>query len=86
VFRLQTLDQSKFDTVSHTFAYTLYAQDSALTHFLICRVPVASVNRNGIQLNLEGDVSALFFRKNTTHNVLTANGVIRVNVCVYCFI
>lgn len=44
------------------------------------RVPTSSVDRNGILLKLEGDVSALFFRNNETHNILTTNGVIRVNV------
>ncbi|KAI6190157.1 hypothetical protein M3Y97_00086400 [Aphelenchoides bicaudatus] len=46
----------------------------------LTKVPVASVNRNGVQLNLEGDVSALFFRKNVTHNILTANVLLRANI------
>ncbi|KAI6237298.1 hypothetical protein M3Y95_00250300 [Aphelenchoides besseyi] len=46
----------------------------------LTKIPTASISSNGVQLQLEGDVSAHFFRKNVTHNVLTANSLIRVNI------
>lgn len=52
----------------------------------LTKAPVASVNKNGVQLKLEGDVSALFFRKNGTRNILTASGLILANVCLRNFV
>ncbi|CAD5224576.1 unnamed protein product [Bursaphelenchus okinawaensis] len=46
----------------------------------LSRVPDSQIDTTGILLKLEGDVSALFFRNNETHNILTTNGVIRVNI------
>ena len=42
--------------------------------------PRAMVDRNGITLVLEGDIGAMFRRRNRTYNILSANGQLRVGV------
>uniref|UniRef100_A0A914HKU8 BPI2 domain-containing protein n=1 Tax=Globodera rostochiensis TaxID=31243 RepID=A0A914HKU8_GLORO len=43
-----------------------------------CRLVIALVDVNGVVLALEGDVSAVFRRKNKVHNLLSASGQLRV--------
>ena len=45
---------------------------------MVFRRPHIAVDNNGIVLLLEGDVGAHFYRKNKTHELLSADGVIRV--------
>lgn len=47
------------------------------------RAPKAVVDVNGVTLLLEGDVSAMFRRKNKVHNLLSANGQLRVGVSLW---
>uniref|UniRef100_A0A914PNW0 Lipid-binding serum glycoprotein C-terminal domain-containing protein n=2 Tax=Panagrolaimus TaxID=55784 RepID=A0A914PNW0_9BILA len=44
----------------------------------LTKKPHVSVDRNGIMLLIEGDVGAHFYRKNKTHELLSADGVIKV--------
>lgn len=46
-------------------------------------MPKALTDRNGVTLLLEGDVSAHFWRKNRTYNILSASGQLRVGVTIH---